>query len=231
MVSIFEVQIQTFLLLNQELNLNEKFFAGQWYKGNSCVSLEITSLLHKTIITKARQCRVCTRYFQNRVLEPFRMHWNIIIEDQDITTFLSPNHQICVEKKADFAWMQPLNCTIWPLGFSIDVPSNFSHSYAQPRKFLHMNVLHSPMKTIEFIRIVVKEYQCIFTRGQFWPAGIVVAWVRVCVCVYVNHLLDCAIAHDLFKRGSPNLIQRCKKPSLNSLLFCVAIDLDLQGLI
>ena len=56
----------------------------------------------------------------------------------------------------------------------------------------------------------------IFTRGQFWPSGIVVACVRVCVClsvrVYVNHLLVRTIIRDPFKRGSPNLVQRCKRP-------------------
>ena len=77
----------------------------------------------------------------------------------------------------------------------------------------------------------------IFTRGQFWPSGIVVACVCVCVCVCVclsvclcvNHLLVRTITRDLFKLGSPNLDQRCKRPWLRSLLFWGAIDLDLQG--
>ena len=76
-------------------------------------------------------------------------------------------------------------------------------------------------------------FRCIFTRGQFWPSGIVVACVCVCVCVSVrmcvNHLLVRAITRDLFKLGSPNLDQRCKRPWLRSLLFWGAIDLDLQG--
>ena len=67
----------------------------------------------------------------------------------------------------------------------------------------------------------------IFTRGQFWPSGIVVACVCVCVCVFVclsvrlcvNHLLVRAITRDLFKLGSPNFDQRCKRPWLRSLLF------------
>ena len=77
----------------------------------------------------------------------------------------------------------------------------------------------------------------IFTRGQFWPSGIVVACVCVCVCVCVclsvclcvNHEFVRAITHHLFKLGSPNLDQRCKRPWLRSLLFLGVIDLDLQG--
>ena len=52
----------------------------------------------------------------------------------------------------------------------------------------------------------------IFTRGQFWPSGIVVACVCLCVCVSVNHELVRAIIHQPFKLGSPNLDQRCKRP-------------------
>ena len=37
------------------------------------------------------------------------------------------------------------------------------------------------------------------------------------------------ITHQPFKLGSPNLVQRCKRPLSRSLLFCGAIDLDLQG--
>ena len=70
-----------------------------------------------------------------------------------------------------------------------------------------------------------------FTRGQFWPSGIVVVCVcvcvRVCVRLCVNHLLVRPITWDPFKLGSPNLDQRCKRPWLRSLLFWGAIDLDL----
>ena len=53
------------------------------------------------------------------------------------------------------------------------------------------------------------------------------ASVCVCVCVSVclsvrlcvNHLLVRAITRDLFKLGSPNFDQRCKRPWLRSLLF------------
>ena len=69
----------------------------------------------------------------------------------------------------------------------------------------------------------------VFTRGQYWPSGIVVACVCVYVCLSVNHELVRAIIHQPFKLGSPNLDQRCKRPWLRSLLFCGVIDGDLQG--
>ena len=71
----------------------------------------------------------------------------------------------------------------------------------------------------------------VFTRGQFWPSGIVVACVCLCVCpcVCVNPQLVRAITHHPFKLGSPNLDHRCKRPWLRSLLFWGVIDLDLQG--
>ena len=75
----------------------------------------------------------------------------------------------------------------------------------------------------------------LFTRGQFWPSGIVIACVCgsvcpcVCMCVCINHELVCTITHRPFKLGSPNLDQRCKTPWFGSLLFLGMIDLDLQG--
>ena len=86
-------------------------------------------------------------------------------------------------------------------------------------------------------RVVLERYLkspsfwFIFTRGQFWPSGIVVACVCVCVCVClsVNHQLVRAITHQPFKLESPNLDQRWKRPWLRSLLFCGTIDLELQG--
>ena len=71
--------------------------------------------------------------------------------------------------------------------------------------------------------------QTLFTQGQFWPSGIVVACVCMCVRVSINHELVHAIIHQPFKLGSPNLNQRCKRPWLRSLLFCGVIDSDLQG--
>ena len=33
--------------------------------------------------------------------------------------------------------------------------------------------------------VLFSVYTYVFTRGQFWPSGIVVAWVCVCVCLSV----------------------------------------------
>ena len=60
------------------------------------------------------------------------------------------------------------------------------------------------------------------------PASVCVC-VCVSVCMCVNHEFVRAITHHLFKLGSPNLDQRCKRPWLRSLLFLGVIDLDLQG--
>ena len=46
-----------------------------------------------------------------------------------------------------------------------------------------------------------------FTRGQFWPTGIVIASVCVCVC---NFKLVCGITHRPFKLGSTNLNPKWK---------------------
>ena len=80
----------------------------------------------------------------------------------------------------------------------------------------------------EIYNIIHQNYQsrctnwrqvAIFTRGQFWPSGIVVACVFVSVSLCVNHLLVRAITQDPCKLLSPNLDQRCKIPWLSSLLF------------
>ena len=52
--------------------------------------------------------------------------------------------------------------------------------------------------------------------------------VCLTVCLFVNHLLVRVITRHPFKWGSLNLDQKCKRPWLRSLLFCGAIDLDLQ---
>ena len=49
--------------------------------------------------------------------------------------------------------------------------------------------------------------------------GLRVLSLPASLCVCVNHLLVRAITRDLFKLGSPNLDQRCKRPRLRSLLF------------
>ena len=54
------------------------------------------------------------------------------------------------------------------------------------------------------------------------------AFVCVCVRVSVNHEFVCAITHQPFKLGSPNLDQKCKRPWLRALSFCGMIDHDLQ---
>ena len=78
---------------------------------------------------------------------------------------------------------------------------------------------------------VTLYFHVIFTRGQFWPSGIVIVRVCVCacVCVCINHLLlGTIIIRHLFKLGSLNLVQRSKTPWLRFLLFWGAIDRDLQ---
>ena len=67
----------------------------------------------------------------------------------------------------------------------------------------------------------------VFTRGQFWPSGIVIGCVcgSVCQCVCVNHERVRTITHCSFKLRSPNLDQRCKTPRFRSLLFLGMIDL------
>ena len=91
---------------------------------------------------------------------------------------------------------------------------------------------------IEWLSYPLPEYSVIQLAMQhivqFWPSGIVITCVSVCVRVYVfvslcvNHLLVRTITRDPFKLESPNLDQRCKRPWLGSLLFWRAIDLDLQ---
>ena len=74
-------------------------------------------------------------------------------------------------------------------------------------------------------------YDVVFTRGQFWPSGIVVACVCVCVCPCVRQ--SCACPHDNSSTVQARITKfgpvMCKRPWLRSLLFCGAIDLDLQG--
>ena len=67
-----------------------------------------------------------------------------------------------------------------------------------------------------------RKWIFIFSRGQFWPPGIVVACI--CLCARpsfrpsVNNFV-CAITHHPFKLGSSNVDQMCKRPWLRSLLF------------
>ena len=95
-------------------------------------------------------------------------------------------------------------------------------------------------KTVESIKMMLHQWASIFSRGQFWPPGIVVACVCPCVRPSVRTSVTNfvrAITHHPFKLGSPNLVQRCKRPNLVQRckrpwlrsLFCETIDLDLQG--
>ena len=47
----------------------------------------------------------------------------------------------------------------------------------------------------------------IFTRGNFWPSGILIG----CICVSVNHKLVCTITHHKFELESSNLDQKLLK--------------------
>ena len=63
------------------------------------------------------------------------------------------------------------------------------------------------------------------TGGHFWPLGIVIACVCLCVslCLYVHMCINPKIVwvttHDPFKLEPPNSDKRCKTPWLRSLLF------------
>ena len=82
---------------------------------------------------------------------------------------------------------------------------------------------HYQFAWLYILMMVMQLLWVIFTRGQFWPSGIVVACVCPCVHPSVrvcgNHLLVHAITHRPFKLGSPNFDHRCKIPWLRSQLF------------
>ena len=59
------------------------------------------------------------------------------------------------------------------------------------------------------------------------PASVCLC-VCLSVCVSVNPEIVRAINHHAFKLEPPNLDKRCKITWLRSLLFLMAIDLDLQ---
>ena len=91
-----------------------------------------------------------------------------------------------------------------------------------------LTIIASLVESIEFV---------FFICGTFWPPGIVVASVRLSVCLPVcvsvrvcgNHEFVRTTTRHPFKLGSPNFDQRCKSPWLRSLLFYGAIKFDLQG--
>ena len=105
------------------------------------------------------------------------------------------------------------------------LPSTFMFEESTPGGVVQMrrlsNRLGTPTHTPNYGK-------WLFTRGQYWPSGIVVA----CVCPSVRpsvHNFVRAITHHPFKLGSPNLDHRCKRPWLRSLLFWEVIDLHLEG--
>ena len=93
------------------------------------------------------------------------------------------------------------------------------------------------------LQIILEVLLLHFTQGrcgQCRRPGIVIACVCLCVrlsmcvhvCVHVciTHELVCSITHHIFKLGTPNLDQRCKRPWLTSLLFCRQLTgVDFQG--
>ena len=86
---------------------------------------------------------------------------------------------------------------------------------------------HAPNALFQLFLVFV----IFFTWGQFWPSGIVIAFVcgSVCPCVCINHELVRTITHRSFKLGSPNLDQRHKTPRFRPLTFLGMINLELQG--
>ena len=64
---------------------------------------------------------------------------------------------------------------------------------------------------------LLKNICYIFTRGQFWPPGIVVACVCPLICPFVTRFVR-KITHHPFKLGSQNLDHRSKRPCSRSLL-------------
>ena len=78
---------------------------------------------------------------------------------------------------------------------------------------------------------LIHEHSYIFTRGQFWPSGIVIACVCVCPCVRVCVYQSLACPHDnsavqakITKFGSEMQNTLIKMPIILGV-----IDLDLQG--
>ena len=63
-----------------------------------------------------------------------------------------------------------------------------------------------------------------FLPEEFWPLGIVVAWVCLSLCMCVNPKLVHTKTDHQYKLKPLNLVKRCKTPWLRSLLFWGAID-------
>ena len=75
-------------------------------------------------------------------------------------------------------------------------------------------------RKFQVLLILQMFYRTIFfTQGQFWPLGIVIDWVWLCVHVYVCPELVQAITCNLLKPVSPNMDQRYKTPR-NKIVYC-----------
>ena len=74
-----------------------------------------------------------------------------------------------------------------------------------------------------------KEFVFHFTRGQFWPSGIVVACVWVSGCQTVCQSLACPRDNSGPIQARITTLRPNVQNNLVSLLFCGTIDLDLRG--
>ena len=105
---------------------------------------------------------------------------------------------------------------------------------ADSRASSHSEAMSGNDSTLSFFFLIlaIKKFFRLFTRGQFWPSGNVIACVclSMCPCVRpcVNPELFHAITCHTFKLESPNLHQKCKTPWLRSLSFWGFIDLEYQ---
>ena len=75
-------------------------------------------------------------------------------------------------------------------------------------------------------KVIVWSNGIIFTRGQF---GLRILPLPVCVRMFVNYEVVCAITCRKFELESSNLDQICLTFCLRSLLFWGLIELDLPG--
>ena len=72
----------------------------------------------------------------------------------------------------------------------------------------------------------------LFTRGQFWPSGIVIACVCVCACVYEAVCQSLACPRDNSGTVQARIAKfgpKMQKTLVNVSIVLGAIDLDLQG--
>ena len=85
----------------------------------------------------------------------------------------------------------------------------------------------STMLARSILYVLILSTRCVtcwvFTWGQFWPSGVVIAGTCLCVHVCVNPELVCTKTHHLFKLEPRNMDQRCKTHWLRM------IDVDLHG--